>query len=404
MASKEVIGLVKDFRTLLVCRICNVSNTHHIDWYRCAHLHPICELCRWEHRCSCGQEILKAHDKLVKSILTNKNMPYQCTNKIRGCQEILPEAKLRDHEDNECIFRPVNCPNCQSRMAFNAIVDHYEINHPWNSEFRFTTIKVKAEVEGLKLKIVGNYVPNASMTYEPFKFELQGKVFIATAKLSNGKFQFWIYLIGTRDEAKHFSFSIQLEGQCTESKMPTQLQYSGPVCSIDDTTCSYARRGLTLGLDMFQWQFMDENNETRFSLKIRNLKAEAQDKDDNEESGVSDNEVDDDDDKEINLAFQPVGDIVKKEPKLQFTVVNDRFVGNEVKKEEGVENNNMASTSRGHFKVNNPWNHGKWKIHEDKRKENDAGEVPDYLQPNGTKSEEPEAKKVKYMVLRPSKL
>ena len=142
--------------------------------------------------------------------------------------------------------------------------------------------------------MVGNYVPNACMTYEPFKFDLQGKVFIATAKLSNGKFQFWIYLIGNRDEAKHFSFSIQLEGQCTESKMPTQLEYSGPVCSIDDTTCSYARRGLTLGLDMFQWQFMDENNETRFSLKIRNLKAEAQEKDDNDESGVSDNEVDDD--------------------------------------------------------------------------------------------------------------
>ena len=39
-----------------------------------------------------------------------------------------------------------------------------------------------------------------------------------------------------------------------------------------------------------------------------------------------------------------------------------------------------------------------------KEKKNDAGEVPDYLQPNGTKSEEPEAKKVKYMVLRPSKL
>ena len=76
MASKEVIGLLKDFRELLICRICNVSNTHHIDWYRCAHLHPICELCRWNNRCSCGQEILEAHDKLVKSLLTNKKLGH----------------------------------------------------------------------------------------------------------------------------------------------------------------------------------------------------------------------------------------------------------------------------------------------------------------------------------------
>ena len=206
MASKEVIGLVKDFRALLVCRICNVSNTHHIDWYRCAHLHPICELCRWEHRCSCGQEILKAHDKLVKSILTNKNMPYQCTNKIRGCQEILPEAKLKDHEDNECIFRPVNCPNCQSRM------DHYDINHPWNTEF------TNSEAKEAKLKMVGNYVPNACMTYEPFKFVLQGKVFIATAKLSNGKFQFWIYLIVIGMKPNIFHFQSNWKGNVLKVK------------------------------------------------------------------------------------------------------------------------------------------------------------------------------------------
>ena len=390
MASKKVIGLLKDFRALLICRICNVSNTHHIDWYRCAHLHPICELCRWNNRCSCGQEILKAHDKLVKSILSNKNMPYQCNNKIRGCRETLPEANLKDHEDNECIYRPVNCPNCQSRMAFNAIVDHYQINHPWNTEF--TTNEAKET----KLKIVGNYVANACMTYEPFKFELYGKVFIATGKLSHGKFQFWIYLIGTREEAKHFSFSIQMEGQCSE--MPTQFQYNGPVSSIDDTTCSYARLGVTLGLDMFRCQFMDQNNETSFSLKIRNLKAEAQVKDENVESGVSDNEVDDENE-EINLAFQPVGDIVKKEPKLQFTVVNDQFVGNEVNK-EGVENNNMPSTSLGRFNVNNPWNQRK--VHEDKRKENDACEVPDFLQPDDTKSGEPEAKRFR-LFLKPSK-
>ena len=121
MASKEVFDLLKDFKALLVCRICQVTNTHHLDWYRCAHLHPICEICRWSDRCSCGQEILKAHDKLVKSLLSNKNMPYECNNKSRGCQEVLADHKLKNHEENDCIFRPVNCPNCNSRLAFNRI-------------------------------------------------------------------------------------------------------------------------------------------------------------------------------------------------------------------------------------------------------------------------------------------
>merc|ERR1712012_172660 len=119
-----------------------------------------------------------------------------------------------------------------------------------------------------------------------------------------------------------------------------------------------------MNFDMFCNQFVDVNNETRFSLKIRNLKAEV--KDENVESGVSDNEVSDDEDIKG-----------KEDANLQITVVNDHFVGDKEAKKEPIEKSN-------------PWRLGERKVHEDKRKENDASEVPDYLQPD--ESGEPKAK------------
>ena len=254
--------------------------------------------------------------------------------------------------------------------------------HPWNTEFTVN------EVKGATLKLVNKNANLIAMSnsdifvYEPFKFELEGKVFIGTGKLSkNNGFQFWICLIGAKDEIEHFCFSMELEGHLLGYACPenaANFRYTGPICSIDHTIFGLASRGIGINFEMFRNQFMDVNGETRFSLKIRNLKAEV--KDENVESGVSDNEVSDDEDIKG-----------KEDANLQITVVNDHFVGDKEAKKEPI-----SSVVGGWEPIekSNPWRLGERKVHEDKRKENDASEVPDYLQPD--ESGEPKAKLIKY--------
>ena len=96
------------------------------------------------------------------------------------------------------------------------------------------------------------------------------------------------YILGSPIEAKHYSYTLKLIGKETETA------FKAKVASIDESFGSLYKAGkcFTIPHDAFMAQFVDEDT-FKYSLEIRNLKEEA--KDDNYESGISDN---DDDSKE----------------------------------------------------------------------------------------------------------
>ena len=95
-------------------------------------------------------------------------------------------------------------------------------------------------------------------------------------------------MLGSPTEAKNFSYTFEyLDNE--ESK--SSLVYTGQVLPIDDAwrgpmTVKHFK-GLTISHHHLKSQFLVDNK-LNFKVKIRNLKEEA--KDENVESGISDND------------------------------------------------------------------------------------------------------------------
>ena len=91
-------------------------------------------------------------------------------------------------------------------------------------------------------------------------------------------------MLGSPNEAKHFSCTLKLFGPKSE------ISFKGEVAAIDEPFESLYKAGKCFAIpySAFKAQFWDENCVYKYSLEIRNLKEEA--KDDNYESGISDNE------------------------------------------------------------------------------------------------------------------
>ena len=88
------------------------------------------------------------------------------------------------------------------------------------------------------------------------------------------------------NEAKHFSYTLKLFGP------KTNLTIDGKVAAIDEPfhILAYTGKCFAYPHEMFVAQFLDEEKKYEYSLKIRNLKEEV--KDENYESGISENDED----------------------------------------------------------------------------------------------------------------
>ena len=112
--------------------------------------------------------------------------------------------------------------------------------------------------------------------------------FIIGAKIQNGVFYHWIHFIGSSQEAQKFSYTFEYKN---EEKIPhAHTFYSNQMVSIDETSDAIIENGNCFGIPkkLFYKHFVLENGRFEYGVKIRNLKEEA--KDDNVESGVSDND------------------------------------------------------------------------------------------------------------------
>ena len=284
----------QDFNQILIeqlkCYICKSglkAGKHR--WYRCPQLHMICQECKevlvLEH-CSCMKKISFEYCKMTEALLNTEKMRFKCENQSRGCQENLDGENMIFHQ-SECIYRLVVCPNltCRSKVPF-----HDLLNHMKTEEYKCK------KITGSVGKIISTTLnakrckETSSTAFFPSReLEVNGiGTFIIGAQFANGVFYHWIHFIGSSQEAKKFSYTFEYKN---EEKTPhAHTLYSNQMISIDETSGAIIESGKCFGIPrkLFTQQFVLENGKFEYSVKIRNLKEEA--KDDNVESGVSDND------------------------------------------------------------------------------------------------------------------
>ena len=287
---------VTEIRSDLVCQMCKRPGKKR--WYRCLKLHYVCEECKNKNKkCSCNQPISKKYDKTTEKMLSALSMKYNCGNTNNGCQEVLTETALEDHE-YECIYRLVPCikntldpsEECNEKVTFRDVIQHFE-DHDHDGGVDQELVKVTLEEHDLKIKhrlsiddeigLVGKDCYN-----DPIKFTLSNQTFLLAHKIEDKVVYTWIYILGSPRDAKHFSFTLKFYGKNAE------LSFKGKVTAIDESfdTLSKAGKYFAIPHKTFVDLFLDEEHMYEYSLEIQNLKEEA--KDDNYESGISDNDED----------------------------------------------------------------------------------------------------------------
>ena len=290
MASKTLTEMQKD----LICKICDhPARPWKKQWYRCLNLHQICQDCKGKNKkCSCGEPISKEYCKMTEKLLSDKSvkrMKLNCVNMKNGCQETFAENALENHE-SECIYRSVPCPTvalhpnppCGGKVIFHTMLQHYE-NHSLGSYSR--PLKTK-----IIMKMNDVIISGKDCYRNPHQFELGNYTFLLSEMTNKKVVYMWVYILGSPNDAKHFSFTLKLYGKTEKS----ELSFKGEVAAIDDSFRAIWRSGKCFSIlhSALINQFVDEDREYAYSLEIRNLKEEAQDG--NYESGVSISNNDDD--------------------------------------------------------------------------------------------------------------
>ena len=283
----EVVG---EMRSDLVCHKCGVFvRPGKREWYRCMNMHQICQDCKAigkdNGKCSCGQTISNEYCKMTEKLLSVKGLKFNCNNTKHGCREITDENALEEHE-SDCIYRSVPCP-VGLEKAYLAVED---IGRPVTFQDVVQILEnIKesmddGEIKSLKLAKDCNWITKDVCLYIPFKLCVHQRMFLLCGFRENGTKYAFVHIIGTPNEAEHFSYTLKYFGKNATNT------FEGKVVAIDDTFEAIFDAGKYFAYPYraFVSQFVDENREYKAELKIRNLKEEV--KDDNYESGISEDD------------------------------------------------------------------------------------------------------------------
>ena len=285
---------VAKIRKDLACQICkDPARPGKKQWYRCMNLHQICQDCKMKSKkCSCGEPISKKYCKMTEELLSVKRLKLNCCYMKNGCQVVLNGSDLEEHA-SKCVYRLVPClglalnpqdnwgGKCDAKVTFKDAIQHFILDHAGETSLNKADLKVKNSMKANGFAHFGNI--------RPTMFYLNHQTFLLFVKKLENIVYFWVYIVGSPEEAKHFAYTLKLFGN--EVTHTTE----GKVAAIDESfdTLFNAGKCFAISHKGFIAQILDRTEEIckfEYSLEIRNLKEEA--KDENYESGISDNDED----------------------------------------------------------------------------------------------------------------
>ena len=204
-------------------------------------------------------------------------LPVYCKYGENGCEEILMKEDMTDHEE-VCVYRPINCADLKCTQKFigmdssHGLMEHLTEVHKGldvieKKKFLITT-KIGADLKSAML---------ATTQISAFNF-----TFFEVGVITD-QFMFkWIYILADPDVAKNFYYHVKIK-----NASGVELIFSDQVRSLSEHYGSIIGSYKAFFMPIVRVkEFMDDNSQMVFEYQIRNMKEEA--KDDNEESGISD--------------------------------------------------------------------------------------------------------------------
>ena len=279
--SQQLLKHIQD----LQCHKCQdvpAPNDDKKNRYSCINeSHVLCE----NHKAECPCGSLVGKKPVFPKIF--EDLPWMCQNYKHGCREIKSDVEELEYHQRKCIFRQVHCPHffCKPKVLFKDVIDHVNTFH------ENTYSRVPKNVGRGKMSLNApfglvkfDFINKTKYAWMPAKIHINDYVFYDVGYFKNNTFHFWTYFIGSQDEAQKFSCAYSVKNTIGETFL-----YGGPVHTLDEEKDDIISSGSCFAIPKNAVKrSLIEEGRIEPSITIRNLKEEA--KDDDMESGISDND------------------------------------------------------------------------------------------------------------------
>ena len=171
-------------------------------------------------------------------------------------------------------FSMISCSTSQDPDASNNVWEYVNLKSKW----------VIDNENDVSVQSVFDKAIDTSAKWSPKKFTAFGKTFFDVSIIRNKIIYKWIYVLALPDEAKKFQVDVSVKNSMGEIVLDYHEQTRSMVEShdfvIENEKC------FMLGIKKAKGYAMKDTNQVDYTVKIRNLKDEAKDED--EESGIDD--------------------------------------------------------------------------------------------------------------------
>jgi hypothetical protein len=245
--------------------------------YQCLedNTHIKCSKCYETHGNCCGGKQMDTVTVLVESLL--KLLPKTCKNKENGCKKTLMIEDLESHEE-ECIYRQIWCP-CPWLLYAPGLVFFKDFpNHVAKHNF----FKEATTKNSWKFKVSTLFHIN----YNIKCFCLFGGKLLFLEKFwSNEKHYFLLSLYGNPAEIKNYYYKIKITGKGRQ-----KISFQDYVLTLDLPWRDILEKKDTMMITMDDFNQLAIDGQLDCEVTIKSDKEEI--KDENCESGISDNDED----------------------------------------------------------------------------------------------------------------
>ena len=265
----------------LICHHCKgFPRVGEHRWYRCVsevHQHLLCQHCIEDNQidvCPCHETYCFNYCEIVEELLERKTI-FKCKNQARGCTEVLEKESMLEHQA-ECIYRLIECPfsMCCEKVQFRQYLDHLTMD----TTHRIRQLK---SLNGEELFDKKNFCTQSLQkgticTLRPTAFEFYERIFFNFAIKFCGMFYHMVFILGSSEEAKNYSYTIKYFGKPGKFNI---IAFTGQVRPIDDSpenmyesadSFVYPFTAMEHGFGGLTNDFIDKNRVLTYSVKIIN--------------------------------------------------------------------------------------------------------------------------------------
>jgi hypothetical protein len=227
---------------------------------------------------TCTVSNLPAWSSFVANAL--QMFPIKCKFTVNGCQVFIILKELEVHEV-DCVYRNINCPfvDCKSQdVSFIGLGEHLEANHGNLKKIGKAWSKDSIPMMDQQPPVV--WIPQElAFRNRSFFTEVHRDAVLKSR-------HFWIYFHGTSEEAVHYSYRIKIIGGNGKA-----LMFKGNVYSLEETKKDIMANEDVVVVFDGNVKRLEVDGQINFEITLYSDKEEIKDED--VESGISDNEEDD---------------------------------------------------------------------------------------------------------------